>query len=420
MAGQFTIFPQSGNLIKGVEKRGKSAMAAGALIGAYQQDETGSLRALLPLSGRTLLEYQARCAAAAGAVPIVIIVEEIPAALNQALDRLAKERIPVIAVLDAGDAANRFGAGEMALLIGDGIVPPPDLLARVTEQQEPVIVTVPDDSDHQEFERIDAESRWAGIALVNAQALGATAAMLGEWDLQSTLLRRMLQSGARLEPIEPGSAEPILADSVEHLSAVDRQLIASSRGNRNDWASRFLLPLVEEAATESLSKTTIAPMRLVEAALLLTAAAAIAFFEGWRWLGLGLLIASTPLDLIGGRLAALRLQPLSARSRTASLLWPAAGAALVALGLWQSSHGGGWGAAFAAITCCAFAEADRIERRTLDFPGDHWLFSRRNAIFALLPFAAAGAWTAALCALALYAAVSFFVAQFATHSIRTG
>jgi hypothetical protein len=30
-------------------------MAVGALIGAYQEDDSGSLRALLPLSGRTLL-----------------------------------------------------------------------------------------------------------------------------------------------------------------------------------------------------------------------------------------------------------------------------------------------------------------------------------------------------------------------------
>jgi hypothetical protein len=30
-------------------------MAVGALIGAYQEDDSGALRALLPLAGRTLL-----------------------------------------------------------------------------------------------------------------------------------------------------------------------------------------------------------------------------------------------------------------------------------------------------------------------------------------------------------------------------
>ena len=39
-------------------------MALGALIAAYHEDDQGGLRALFPLAGRTLLEYQARCAAA--------------------------------------------------------------------------------------------------------------------------------------------------------------------------------------------------------------------------------------------------------------------------------------------------------------------------------------------------------------------
>ena len=49
-------------------------MALGALISAYQEDDQGVLRALFPLAGRTLIEYQARCAAAAGAAPIIVLV----------------------------------------------------------------------------------------------------------------------------------------------------------------------------------------------------------------------------------------------------------------------------------------------------------------------------------------------------------
>ena len=55
-------------------------MALGALISAYQEDDQGVLRALFPLAGRTLIEYQARCAAAAGAAPIIVLVERVPRA----------------------------------------------------------------------------------------------------------------------------------------------------------------------------------------------------------------------------------------------------------------------------------------------------------------------------------------------------
>jgi hypothetical protein len=292
-------------------------------------------------------------------------------------------------------------------------------LEAVIEEQEPVIVTVPDDEPHERFERIDAVSRWSGVALVDSQMIGATAAMLGDWDLQSTLLRRALQSGARTVPIAPSAGEPLLAEAPEDLADLERRLFVASRGSRRDWASRYVLPLVEEFATERLVESRVRPDMLVQAALLLSLGSVIAFATGWRWVGLVLLVLTTPLPLIARRLASLRLTPLPARSIAKRLLWPAAGLALIALGWWQSGHGSGWGALAAALTGGAFAEAARVEREKLEFTGEIWLLSRRNAIIAALPFAAFGAWTAYLVALALYAGVSFFVVQHVNHRIGT-
>ena len=78
-------------------------MALGALISAYHEDDEGGLRALVPLAGRTLVEYQARCASAIGAAPIVVMVERIPAALNEAFERLRGEGIIVVPVSDGSD-----------------------------------------------------------------------------------------------------------------------------------------------------------------------------------------------------------------------------------------------------------------------------------------------------------------------------
>ncbi len=392
-------------------------MAVGALIAAYSEDDSGSLRALLPISGRTLLEFQARCAAAAGAAPVVVVVDTIPSALNEALDRLQSEGVPVVTVADAAEAASRFEAGELVLFIADGVAPPPELVAAIAEEQEPVVVTVPDDEAHERFERIDAVSRWSGIALVDAREIGSTAAMLGDWDLQSTLLRRSLQSGARTVPITVGAGEPLLATSGNDLADLERHLIVASRGSRRDWASRYVLPLVEEFATERLVETRVRPQLLVQLALMMAIAATGAFAGGWRWAGLLLLILTTPLPLIARRLAVLRLNPMPQNSLLQRLLWPASGAALVALGWWQSAIGSGWGALFAAVTAAAFAEAARVERGKQQIPGEIWLFSRRNAILTAIPFAAFGAWTGCIVALALYAGASFFVVQHVNHRL---
>ena len=388
-------------------------MALGALIGAYQEDDSGGLRALLPLAGRTLIEYQARCVAASGAAPIVVVVERVPQALQDAFERLRLDGIGVFAVSDVHEAVSRFEAGTMILMLGDGIAPTAGLVTTIAEEAEPAIATVPDDDAHAAFERIDSETRWAGVALVDARTLGSTAAILGDWDLQSTLLRRTLQDGARRWPVGGENwAEPLLVERAEQLDDFQRTLIAGSREPRRDWASRYVLAPVEDFATEQLMETGVRPAWLVWAALALTLGAAGAFSRGWLAAGLVLLALTTPLDIIASRLATLRLKPLPKRMFSRRLLWPAAGIALLALAIWESRHASGWGAIMAAAAAAAFAEAARLEGAA-GLPGEPWLLSRRNAILIAIPFALFGGWTTYLIALFGYAAASFFYLQHA-------
>ncbi|MGN6059578.1 MAG: NTP transferase domain-containing protein [Sphingomicrobium sp.] len=389
-------------------------MAVGALIGAYQEDDHGGLRALLPLSGRTLIEYQVRCASAAGTAPIVVVVERVPQALQDAFERLRLDGIGVFPVSDVEEAVSRFEAGATIMLIGDGIAPTADLVAQFAEEPEPVVMTVPDDEAHEHYERIDGESRWAGLAVVDAQLLGSTAAMLGDWDLQSTLLRRAIQEGALRLPAE-GAAEPILVERPEDLESFERRLLQASRGTRTDWVSRYLLPPVEELATEQLMETSVRPVWLIWAALLLSIAAAVCCLRGWLGAALVLMILSAPLDIVASRLATLRLRPLPARLMSRRVLGAAAGVPLMALAWWEMGHGHGWGTLVAGAGTIAFSEAMRLEKLGLP-DADPWLFSRRSAIFAAIPFALAGAWTPYLVGLLLYAAASFFVVQHVRHS----
>lgn len=392
-------------------------MALGALIGAYQEDDNGGLRALYPLAGRTLVEYQVRCAAAAGAAPIVVLVERLPVALNEALERLREEGLAVTAVSDSHDAASRFEAGMPILLMADGLAPDFGLLSRVAEHAEPVVALVPDDEAHQSFERIDATSRWAGVALVDAATLGSTVAMLGDWDLQSTLLRRVVQGGARRLLAAEGESGALLADRPEDLAGFERRLLVATRGARGDWASRYALPVVEEFATERLMESRVKPQWLLISALILFAAAAFGFTRGWLWQSYLLLVLATPLDLVAERLAALRLRPLSPSTLSLRLLWPFAGMALIALGWWVGNNDGGWGATLAALTAAIFAQAARNEAEGAEIPGEVWLFSRRNAIIGAAPFVLGGWWTALLVTLLLYAAGSLFVAQHMRHRL---
>jgi hypothetical protein len=391
-------------------------MAVGALIGAYQEDDTGALRALLPLAGRTLIEYQARCAAAVGAAPVVVMVERVPQALQDAFERLRLDGIGVFPVSDVNEAVSRFEAGSMILLIADGLAPPVNLVLHLGEEPEPAVAVVPDDEAHEAFERIDGNSRWAGVAVVDAHVLGSTAAMLGDWDLQSTLLRRTIQEGARRLDATESGGEPLLVGSADELAGFQRHLIEASRSGRTDWASRYILPLFEDFATEQLMETPVRPAWLMWAASALMLGGAFCFTRGWLGAGLVLLVLSTPLDLIAARLSTIRMKPFPARMWGRLALWPTAGLALLALGWWEMRHGTGWGALVSAVSGCAFAEAAKIEKADMPAGGETWLFSRRNAIFTAIPFAIGGVWTAYLLATLAYAAISFFIVQRVRHA----
>ena len=389
------------------------------MIGAYQEDDAGGLRALLPLAGRTLIEYQARCLAASGAAPLVVLVERVPVALNDAFERLRAEGISVVPVSDGNEAASRFEAGSQLILLGDGVAPDLSDMEQLIAESDGVILTVPDDEAHAEFERIDGLQRWAGLARVDSSMLGATAAMLGDWDLQSTLLRRVIQSGARFVPSAAGEGMgPFLANSGEAAAGFERRLLLASRTAREDAVNRYLLPFVEELATEKLMETSVRPAWLVQLALAMTVAGAFCFTRGWHWGAVALLLLATPLDLVAQRLAMLRLQPLGSAMLSRRLLWPAAGLALLALGWFEARHGSGWGAMVAALAAAAFAEAGRVERQGKSLPGGDWHFSRRTAIWLALPFAIGGWWSLYLGILATYAASSFFIAQHFRHSLE--
>ena len=392
-------------------------MALGALISAYQEDEQGGLRALLPLAGRTLIEYQARCAAVVGAAPIIVLVERIPADLNEAFERLRGEGIAVLAVTDGSEAASRFEAGALILQLADGLAPDVPLLTRLAEFAQPAVAVVPDDQAHQDFERIDATSRWAGVALVEGHVLGATAAMLGDWDLQSTLLRRTVQAGARRVAAQDTGSGVLLARSADDLADFERRLLVSTRGDRPDWSSRYLLPIIEEFATERLMESRVKPNWLLITALVLIAAAAFGFSRGWLWQSYLLLLFATPLGLVAERLAALRLRPLAPSTVALRLLWPFAGIALLMLGWWVGNNGGGWGATLAAIAAAIFAQASRNEAEGVELPGEVWLFSWRNAVIGAAPFVIGGWWTGLLVTMLIYAAISLFVAQHFRHRL---
>ena len=390
------------------------------MISAYQESEEpgGPLRALLPVAGRTLLERQARLAALAGARRIIVLVERVPPALLAAVDRLRRDGLAVALARSAEEAAEQVDPADPLLLLADGFVGDESHLRRVAAASPLALLTVPDAVVDDRFERIDATSRWAGLALIDGALLRDTAAMLRDWDPQSTLLRRAVQSGAHMLAMrsESGDAPLTIAERLADLSHVYRRIADRAASGRGDWISRYLLGPLERAATHALVATSATPRMVGFAALLLTALGAVAFVWHMLWLGLALLLLATPLDGISDRLARLRLEDGIGQSWWCHLLPALAGAALIALGL-SLGRFHGWGAVLLSASIILFLLAERFEVEGRDVPGLIFLAERKGMTWLLLPFALAGQWLAGLLALFAYAVGSFFWAQRRVHNV---
>lgn len=321
-------------------------MALACLIVGYEEARGGGrLRCELPFAGAAVIDYQARQAAAAGAKYIVILVERLPAALVAAIDRLKADGLRVEVARSVADAAGHIHPEERLLLIGDGVIVDHDTLAMMADAVSPSVLTVADRAETQHWERIDATRRWAGLALLDGALLRRTVEMLGEWDLQSTLLRRAVQGGAYGVDAEAEDIDPLLyiIDEERTAQAIERAHAERVELDPTGWPeARLFAPAARLLAPEALMRGVRGPVLRGTGLGLTVIGLPFAVF-GWFFTAALLAILGGLVDSVGRHGDALALSsrrhwPMWQRAR---LSLQAALLAIVPARLIE--QGGGWG-----------------------------------------------------------------------------
>ncbi|WP_298020518.1 hypothetical protein [uncultured Parasphingopyxis sp.] len=380
-------------------------MAIAALIAAYQEAEgtESGLRALLPMAGRTLLEYQVRRAIGAGARHAVILVERVPAALNEALDRLRRDGIAVEIARTPADAADRFHPEEAIILVADGLIAAPPCFEALAAQRPPAVLVVPDIPENAGFERVDSQWRWAGLALTDANMLSETAAMLGDWDLQSTLMRRIVQSGPRFvssnndADAKEGRASIVIADDEAASRRAGRADMLPARTDDASWIERFVLAPAAGIIAPLLIDRPIEPNWLRLAAVALAIGGAVAFYFNWLWTGAILLLLPGLLAAIATRIDVARLCDPHNNWRTRLALPAVYGAAIAVFGRPVVEMAGNplyWAFVGAAMLLLLLVERTMRKLAKLGGPAVPYAAARATAtgIFWLLPLFGAFGW----------------------------
>ena len=389
-----------------------------ALIAAVRDTEDASgLIATLPVAGGTLVERQVRLAVAAGAAHVVVLIERLPAAFTTAIDRLRRDGIAVEVARSAADGADRFHPDERVLVLADGALASAATIARLAHLPAPALLTLGEGGPAGAFERIDAATRWSGVALVSGEMLRRTVAMLGDWDLHSTLLRRAVGASARRLDVAEGAgladAQPVLLvrSRAGARAATAASLVGDRRGQ--GWPTRLVYGPAARLATAALLDRPVDARWLRWGGVACAAVAVPAAWRGWLAVALALLCLAALLDAIGRTLGEVRLAPAPAVDRAGLARHAAAALALLAFAAHRFDAG--WTPLVLGVATIAAAAAARRERRLLArlagglAPG--WIADGDALVLLFAAAAAAAAPLPGLAALALYAAASFAAVQ---------
>lgn len=387
---------------------------AGLIIATEEVEGVAMLRAELPVTGQTVLEQQVRLLAEAGIGHILVLAEQLTPALVAAAERLRRDGIAVDVARDADEIAQR-AAAPWLLLLADGMVTDQSAIDLALAEAGATILTVPNAPAFESYELIDHDARWAGLLVLDLARFRNTVAMLGDWDLQSTLLRTAVQAHAARVAVTAGEPTPLLVPVLDPDAAqrAEQAIVARAVRRHGGLADRYVFAPIARLAAPAAMRAMLDPIWFRIGAAALTALAATLFLLDWPRTGLlGLLLAG-PVDTLGRQLAA-----LSGRAARDHRRWTMArdglsAAALLALAWHVGWTNVDWGPLAAAIGTLASLGATATHRRWIGRPARRplWFAETDNLIWLLVPFALLGWWGLGLAAQAALAFATLIKTQ---------
>ena len=374
-------------------------MFAGLIFATAEAEDRPQLAATLPFGGLTLIEFQARLLAAAGASQLVLVVGRMTPELLGATNRIGRRGTAVDTVRTAREALEKLHPLARVLVVADGVVTSGETLRAVlAEPGEALLVT---DDAGVGSERLGAFAVWAGVAIVERARLEEVAAMPSDYDLQSSLLRSAAQGGAeQLRLTADGAASHRIERNAASLAAMGDALVTASIPAPVRWADRLALRQATRWLLPMLIQRETATPLVVALAGVLCLVALILVAIGWSFAGVLLLLPGATALAIGQALAWLR-DDVGVASGCSAAIGSAIALAVLLLARGISTEAGNATAMTVALAGAAAALlVERIARPTRN---RGWWASPIAYVIVLLPFLLLGRGLLGLIAAALYA-----------------
>ncbi|BBD97891.1 hypothetical protein SAMIE_1013920 [Sphingobium amiense] len=290
-------------------------MSLAAILSASRTvaESPGAMRASLHFAGQTLIEYQARQAAQAGADRVLILVGTITPQLSQAVDRLSAEGIAVALVRDMVSMVRDAPRDSDVLLVADGAVIAQAHFNALGSVEGDALLVADDSRASAPFERIDAGQRWAGLARITPALLFGTLDMIGDWDMALTLVRAAVQRGARRVTVPQDDlleGRVTIVESQQQADLVAQAVTAAGAGGarRRGGAEHYLLAPLARIIGPSLMRMQVPALQVRIGAIALAAIALVPVELGWPTTGFLILLFALLLAECSDRLDELALR----------------------------------------------------------------------------------------------------------------
>lgn len=189
-------------MIDATAARENSKIIALLCIGDVAPAEGEVALPLTALFGRPMIHHMIKALQRVGITQFCVGVDTVPGALLSYRDEVAKEGLELRFVREPSAMAPLLAADTRALVLRGDTIWDANLIDRALRQNGPLIATVEERLENQMFERIDLNSRWAGMAILDRNSLAALTQLPEGWDMASALLRQAMQDNVTLWPLK--------------------------------------------------------------------------------------------------------------------------------------------------------------------------------------------------------------------------
>lgn len=144
-------------------------------------------------AGEPILAHQIAALRKAGIHKFLIEVDSVSGSLIAMADRLTKSGCEISFVRSIHDVLDKIGDSDLVIVQAESVYIAQDLLVELFRLPGAFIATVDGRDENKAFERMDLNTRWAGLAITSVTTVANIGELPDGWSMTSSLLRQAMQ-----------------------------------------------------------------------------------------------------------------------------------------------------------------------------------------------------------------------------------